>query len=77
MTVAQKNEDQRTPAELASQGWKRCFIADEPRLSEAVETYVEIGYEVTVVPVPQDDEGCTECIAQDSSRYRLIFIRKR
>ena len=76
MTPAEKFTVQRTPAELASQGWKRCFTADEPRLSEAVETYVEIGYEVAVIPVPKDDQDCTECMSQAPERHRLIFIRK-
>ena len=77
MTGPEKSPNLCTPAELQAQGWERCFIADEPRLSEAVETYREIGYEVTVVPVPLDDDGCTECIALDPNRYRLILIRKR
>ncbi len=61
---------------LRAEGWQRCFIADEPRLSEAVETYRELGYEVTLLPVPLDDEACTECMRQDPARFRVIYTRK-
>ena len=66
----------KTPDELLTEGWDRCFVADEPRLSEAVETYEELGFEVALVPVPVDDEACTECMANDPDRYRVIFVRR-
>jgi hypothetical protein len=65
-----------TQAELIAQGWQRCFIADEPRLSEAVETYEELGNEVVLVPVAEDDGECTECMKQEPDRFRVIFIRR-
>jgi hypothetical protein len=65
-----------TEAELLAEGWERCFVADEPRLSEAVETYREIGFEVLLLPVPLDDEACTDCMATESDRYRLIYVRR-
>ncbi len=63
--------------DLLQDGWTRCFIADEPRLSEAVQTYQELGFEVMLLPVPPDDSGCTECMQQDPERFRLIYTRKR
>jgi len=57
-------------------GWQRAFIADEPRLSEAVETYRELGFEVRLAPVPEGDDECTECMTRDPDRYRLILVRK-
>jgi len=65
-----------TEVDLLAEGWERCFVADEPRLSEAVETYREIGFEVLLLPVPLDDEACTECMAADPDRYRLIYVRR-
>ncbi len=58
-------------------GWQRCFVADEPRLSEAVETYQEIGFEVLVIPVRADDGECTECMRQDPERFRVIYCRRK
>ena len=64
-------------ADLLAAGWQSCFVADEPRLSEAVEAYREIGYEVALLPVPAEDARCTECMREQPDRYRLIFIRPR
>ncbi len=63
-------------ADLVAAGWQRCFIADEPRLSEALETYRDLGFEVLLTAVPLDDSACTECIRQDPARYRVIYVRK-
>ena len=63
-------------AELRGAGWNRCFIADEPRLSEAVETYRDIGFEVLVVPVRADDAACTECMRARPDAFRVIYVRK-
>ena len=38
---------------LQSEGWTRQFVANEPRLSEAVELYKETGYEVHLEPIPK------------------------
>jgi len=64
-------------AALVAAGWKRCFVADEPRLSEAVQTYEELGLEVRLLPVPEDDGECSACIRLDPSRFRLIVTRPR
>jgi hypothetical protein len=41
-------------AELDKEGWTRQFMADEPRLSEAVELYKSLGFEVHFEPVVLD-----------------------
>jgi len=71
----QQSLEDATDAELRAAGWQRCFIADEPRLSEAVETYREIGFEVIVLPVRADDAACTECMHEAPERFRVIYIR--
>ena len=63
-------------AELRSAGWQRCFVADEPRLSEAVETYEDLGFEVIVLPVRADDGTCTECMLANPDAFRVIYVRK-
>jgi hypothetical protein len=74
----------RREEELVAAGWERRFIACEPRLSEMVEMYKEIGFEVHLEPLPSkeemdqsscEDSGCTACFDVDSERYRIIFTR--
>jgi hypothetical protein len=62
--------------ELEAQGWQRCFVADEPRLSEAVATYRELGLEVRLVPVPVGEGPCSECMMAAPDRFRLIYTRR-
>lgn len=76
----------RKEEELIDQGWEKRFVASEPRLSEAVEVYRSIGYEVLLEPLPDDEElqkeacetsGCTACFQADKDRYRIIFTRRQ
>ena len=59
------------------EGWERRSILDEPRLSEAVHMYEEMGYEVLVKEVRAEDvkDGscCTECIPDT---MKVIYTRK-
>jgi hypothetical protein len=48
--------------ELKKQGWEKRFTIDEPRLSEIVEQYKELGFEVLLEPVDTSSEECTTCI---------------
>jgi hypothetical protein len=72
--------------ELIAAGWERRFIACEPRLSEMVSMYKEIGFEVLLEPLPSKEEigqsgcidsGCTACYDADPERYRIIFTRQK
>jgi hypothetical protein len=72
--------------ELIVDGWERRFIACEPRLSEMIEMYKEIGFEVHLEPLPSKEEmdrsgceesGCTACYDADPERYRIIFTRQK
>ena len=73
---------------LEAQGWKRQFVANEPRLTEAAEMYRELGFEVLLEPLSREPEcaGCegTEEIQKDECRvcfqgvedqYRTIYTR--
>ncbi|MFH1111325.1 MAG: hypothetical protein V1790_19330 [Planctomycetota bacterium] len=40
-------------AELEAQGWTACFVADEPRLSEAVELYESFIGSASRAPTPR------------------------
>ncbi len=69
---------------LENEGWKRQFVANEPRLSEAVELYKETGHEVHLEPVPQAGNAsdlpmvgseCTTCFDGNEDQYKIIFTR--
>lgn len=64
-----------------SQGWKKQFMTNEPRLSEAVEEYRSLGFEVHLENVdPQAcaaSEGCTSCFERPevAAQFKIIFTR--
>jgi len=63
---------------LNRQGWKRQATCDEPRLSEIADLYRDIGLEVHVEPFHPDEEpGCTGCLAAMPDRYKTIYTRKK
>jgi hypothetical protein len=63
--------------ELAREGWKKQTTYDDSRLSEMIEMYEEIGFEVHLEPFNPDEEpGCTECMKASPDRYKTIYTRK-
>ena len=64
-------------AELEEEGWTRQFTAEEPRLSEAVELYKSLGFEVHLEPVVPDEnsEECATCLEVMCDRYQTIYTR--
>jgi len=63
--------------ELKKNGWSKRFTMDEPRLSEAVAQYEEIGFEVLLEPVDTSSEECTSCLTAMSDRYKTIYTRPK
>jgi hypothetical protein len=61
--------------ELKKEGWEKRFIVDEPRLTEMVEQYKEIGFEVLLEPVDTASEDCTSCMTAFADRYKTIYTR--
>ena len=62
--------------------WKartRQFTADEPRLSEAVEEYRELGFEVLIEPIDSKEmEGvCSSCLMAACDQYKIIYTRRK
>jgi hypothetical protein len=73
---------QREPAPYEPEeidGWTTRTTTDEPRLSELVELYEELGFEVMLRPVSPDAAGmtCAICIMEDPERYRTIYTRPK
>jgi hypothetical protein len=71
---------------LEDRGWQRQFIAAEPRLSEAVEMYRELGFQVHLEPLPtlettpseqahNNEIECRTCFNGVESQYSIIFTK--
>ncbi len=58
--------------------WTKRNIVDEPRLSELIEMYKELDFEVKLVEF--DPKGypqeCSECMAANPEKYKVIYTRK-
>ena len=63
--------------ELKKEAWEKRFTIDEPRLSEMVDQYKELGLEVLLEPVDISSEECTTCITAFHDRYKTIYTRQR
>lgn len=62
--------------ELRKEGWTRCTTYDEPRLSEIVEMYQELGLAVHLEPFhPEEEPDCAECMLEAPESFRTIYVR--
>ena len=59
-------------------GWEARFIGQEPRLSEIIEMYREIGYEVLVEEFSSSscDSCCKSCFDESSVPQMVVYTRK-
>lgn len=73
----------RREAELQARGWVRQTLIDEPRLSEIVQQYRDLGFEVHLEPL--DPAACTstgQCSLcfDDPARagqFKVVYTRRR
>ncbi len=67
--------------ELKEQGWMKQNTIGEPRLSECVELYESLGYEVHLKPVAHSelDEECRKCyeLEGEIGTVKTIYIRRK
>ena len=64
--------------ELTQEGWEKQNVYDEPRLSEIIELYEEMGLEVHLEPFKLEEEsGCTECMKERPERFKTVYTRKK
>jgi hypothetical protein len=63
--------------EMREKGWIKQNTIGEPRLSECVDLYKSIGYEVHLEPVNPNEmsEDCRRCYEEDET-VKTIYIRK-
>ena len=63
---------------LISQGWEKKATYDDPRLTEMVEIYKEIGLEVHLEPFnAANEDGCTGCMEQFPDQFKTIYTREK
>jgi hypothetical protein len=65
---------------LRQAGWARQTTIGEPRLSEIVENYKSMGFEVHVEEFKAEGDGCNTCFDAGQGMgfsYGTVFIRKR
>lgn len=65
--------------ELKKQGWLKRTTIDEPRLSEIIEEYKSLGYEVRLEAVKLEDldEECRKCYENQIDQLRTVYVRKK
>jgi len=64
---------------LEKEGWIKQTTIGEPRLSEIVELYKSLGYEVHLEPVKLDelDEECRKCYEIEGDKVKTVYVRKK
>jgi hypothetical protein len=65
--------------ELEKEGWVKRTTIDEPRLSEIVEEYESLGFDVHLEPAKVEDldEECRRCYQNQIDKIRTVYVRKR
>jgi len=65
--------------ELEKEGWIKQTTIGEPRLSEIIELYKSLGYEVRLEPVKLDelDEECRKCYEDEGDKVKTVYVRKK
>jgi len=82
------DENKSRMKKLEEKGWIKQFIANEPRLSEAVELYKGAGFEVHLEPLPkgevcetcagpEEPKECLVCFDGFEDLYKIIFTRAK
>ena len=82
------NKSESEEDRLRKEGWNKRFVANEPRLSEAVEMYREAGFEVHLEPLSEEPEcdscvgdeevdNCRICFEGTEDQYKIIFTRAK
>ena len=68
-----------TPEEkLIREGWEKRATYDDPRLTEMVDSYKEIGLEVRLEPFnAADAKGCADCMTLVPGQFKTIYTRKK
>ncbi|MFC1884035.1 hypothetical protein ACFL2O_04625 [Thermodesulfobacteriota bacterium] len=79
--MTEKDTHTRELNKLEMDGWKKQFIAREPRLNEALQMYREAGFEVTLeslLNISKYENGgeCMVCFEGFEDQYKIIYTRR-
>jgi hypothetical protein len=71
--------DWKMPQELEKHGWIKRTTIGEPRLSEIVNEYKALGFEVHLEPINLEeiDEECRRCYGKNVDKFKTIYVRKK
>ncbi len=62
--------------ELTRAGWKKRSTLDEPRLSEVVQAYREIDFEIHLEPFHfEEGQDCVECMKVSPQKHSTVYTR--
>ncbi|HSQ19837.1 MAG TPA: hypothetical protein VLR92_05625 [Blastocatellia bacterium] len=66
-------------SELEIDGWQRRFVTDADRADEAIELYLELGFEVHAEPVLARELGgkCDDCALVATCQFKTIYTRTK
>jgi hypothetical protein len=64
---------------LEKEGWFKQTTIGEPRLSEIVQLYKSLGYEIRLEPVKLDelDKECKRCYEGEIDEVKMVYIKKK
>ncbi len=63
--------------EALVKGWSRRGIYDDPRLTEILKMYEELGFTVKLEPLrPELEPGCKDCFKLNPDKYKVLYTKK-
>jgi len=64
---------------LTAAGWERRFVTDSRRTQEMIDLYTEMGYEVHLEPLKQEEfeDDCEDCSLVALLKFVTIYTRKK
>jgi len=73
----EKENNMSKNTQLEKDGWENRGVFDDPKLSDVVEIYEEMGFEVRLEPFePEEESGCVRCMMLQPDKYKTVFVRK-
>ena len=72
------NHCDEAPTAPEIEGWTVKYIGGEPRLSEQVELFRELGFEIRIEPFdPTRCGGCIECFKESANSLSILYVRRK
>jgi len=58
-------------------GWEKRGVYDDPKLTQIVETYEDLGFLVRLGPFqPEIKAGCIKCFKKNPDKYKVVYTKK-